>query len=123
MEEYEYKTEDENGISKRFKRSINAPADTEKKELFLSSREPFYYVEAVVYHQPDANGKVAVDSPSSEDFVSPILAEQRDIFPMGYPTEQYLCWMKNDVHKAHLFIKQEKKAVLQAMQRDLFAGT
>jgi len=42
---------------------------------------------------------------------------------MGYPTEQYLCWMKNDVHKAHLFIKAEKKAALQAMQRDLFAGT
>ena len=49
-EEYEYKTEDENGISKRFKRAINAPVEQEKKELFLSSREPFYYVEAVVYH-------------------------------------------------------------------------
>ena len=80
-------------------------------------------METVVYHQPDAMGEVIVAAPSSEDFFSPILAEHRDIFPMGYPTEQYLCWMKNDVHKAHLFIKQEKKAVLQAMQRDLFAGT
>ncbi len=50
LEEYEYKTEDENGISKRFKRAISAPVEQEKKELFLSSREPFYYVEAVVYH-------------------------------------------------------------------------
>ncbi len=66
---------------------INAPAEAEKKELFLSSREPFYYVEAVVYHEPDAKGEVAVASPSSEDFVSPIFAEHRDIFAMGYPTE------------------------------------
>jgi hypothetical protein len=40
-----------------------------------------------VYHEPDAKGEVAVASPSSEDFVSPIFAEHRDIFPMGYPTE------------------------------------
>ena len=72
---------------KRFKRAINASVEPEKKELFLSSREPFYYVEAVVYHQPDALGEVDVASPSSDDFVSPILAEHRDIFPLGYPTE------------------------------------
>ena len=94
--------EDENGANKRYKRPIKIVTETPtKKEIFLSSREPFYYTEAVVYHQPDANGEILISSPSSEDFQSPILAEHRDIFPFGYPTEQYLCWMKNDVHKAH----------------------
>jgi hypothetical protein len=43
--------EDENGANKRYKRPIKIVTETPtKKEIFLSSREPFYYTEAVVYH-------------------------------------------------------------------------
>jgi len=49
-EEYEYKVEDVDGENKKFKRPLKVIADTPKKEIFLSSREPFYYTEEVVYH-------------------------------------------------------------------------
>jgi hypothetical protein len=122
-DEFEYKQEEENGEMRTFRRPKSLEMNSGKKEIFLSSREPFYYKEVVVYHQPDANFKVDIEQPSDEDFVSPVLADHCDIFPLGYPTEQYLFWLKNDVHKAHLHIKAEKKAAIAAMQRDLFAGT
>lgn len=44
-----------------FRRPRSLEMNTGKKEIFLSSREPFYYKEVVVYHQPDANFKVDVE--------------------------------------------------------------
>lgn len=43
-----------------------------------------------------------------------------NIFPLGYPTEQYMCWVKNDVNRAFQKLKEEKKQALAAMKRELF---
>ena len=50
--------------------------------------------------------------PSEEDFEYEVLTEHTNIFPLGYPTEQYLAWVKNDVHKAMQELKaQQKKSI------------
>lgn len=62
-------------------------------------------------------------APSFEDFEYDVLSDHANIFPLGYPTEQYLCWIKNDVYKALAELKAAKKKTIAAMKRDLFNGT
>jgi hypothetical protein len=58
-----------------------------------------------------------------EDFVYDVLTDHSNVFPLGYPTEQYLAWIKNDVHKALAEMKAAKKKTILAMKRDLFNGS
>ena len=62
-------------------------------------------------------------SPTIEDSEYDVLTDFTNVFPLGYPTEQYLCWVKNDVQKAFQKLKEEKKQALAAMKRELFEGT
>ena len=46
----------------------------------------------------------------------------RDIYPMGYATEQYLVKLKNDVQEAFVQLREEKRKALEEMKRQLFEG-
>lgn len=45
-----------------------------------------------------------------------------DIYPLGYPTEQFLVKLRNDVHEAFEELKIQKKKALEAMKRQLLEG-
>ena len=82
------------------------------KDVFLTARDPFYFKESVIYYQSDEQGETQCMPPSEEDFEYEVLTEHTNIFPLGYPTEQYLAWVKNDVHKAMQELKaQQKKSI------------
>jgi len=49
-----------------------------------------------------------------------VLANINDVFPFGYPTEQFISWVKNDVNKAFIKLKEDKKKILAAMKREMF---
>jgi len=88
--------------------------------VFLTARDPFYFKEVVKFYQPDEKGEVLCQAPTLEDFEYDVLTDHVNIFPLGYPTEQYLAWCKNDVHRALIEIKAAKKKTIMAMKRDLF---
>jgi hypothetical protein len=68
-------------------------ADMDSAPLF-SMKDPINYREEVVYHLNSGDYK-----PGGDDLVSYVLAQPRDIVPFGYPSEQFLTWMRNDVHE------------------------
>jgi len=57
-----------------------------------------------------------VHPPTNEDFEFSVLADFNNIYPMGYPTEQFLSWVKNDVYKAFCKIREDKKQAVAAMK-------
>lgn len=64
------------------------------------------------YYQRSPEGDCLLqptERPTDEDFEYEVLTELNNVFPMGYPTEQYMCFVKNDVHKAFTRLKEEKK--------------
>lgn len=113
---YTYEVREE----KKFKQRKAEATNEAVKDVFLTARDPFYFKEVVKYYQPDANGVVVVVEPTLEDFEYDVLTDHSNIFPLGYPTEQYLSWVKNDVHKALAEVKAAKKKTIMAMKRDLF---
>jgi len=80
-------------------------------------KEPIQYREEVVYHQNSGDYR-----PVSDDHVSYILADFSDIFPFGYPTEQFLTWMKNDVNEKFEASKKARKDALAKMKREALDG-
>lgn len=118
-EKYNYEMRED----KKWKQRKNEEEPKEEgavKDVFLTARDPFYFKEAVKYYQANEKGDVQCKEPSLEDFEYDVMTDHCNIFPIGYPTEQYLCWVKNDVHKALAEVKAAKKKTILAMKRDLF---
>ena len=69
------------------------------KDVFLTARDPFYFKEKVLYYHNDGTN-TSCKAPSNEDFEYDVMTDPENIFPLGYPTEQYMAWIKNDVYKA-----------------------
>ena len=109
-------------MKKYKKRKPAEPGSGEEDEVYFTTRDPFQFKENVVYYHQneDAGIKSAVSPPTDEDFEYDTLTGMNNIFPLGYPTEQYFCWIKNDVHRAFQRLKEEKKQALAAMKRELF---
>jgi hypothetical protein len=70
------------------------------------------YKEHVVYYRNNGDYK-----PCSRDIVSYVLTDLTNIFPFGYPTEQYLVWTRNDVHTRLEEGKKAKKEYMAMMKR------
>jgi hypothetical protein len=120
-EGYTYKEED----GKRYKKRNKSGEESEEDaEVFYTTRDPFSYTENVVYYHKrfDNKGAKITAAPGIEDSEYEVLTDVNNVFPFGYPTEQYLCWIKNDVQKAFQKLKEEKKQALAAMKRELFEG-
>lgn len=80
-------------------------------------KEPVTYREEVIYHQNNGDYR-----PVGDDYVSYVLADLCDIFPFGYLSEQFLTWLKNDVHQKYEESKKAKKEAYAKMQRDALDG-
>lgn len=88
-------------------------ADMDNAPLF-SMKDPINYREEVIYHLNSGDYK-----PGGDDLVSYVLAHPRDVVPFGYPTEQFLTWMRNDVHEKLEEAKQNRKEALARMKREV----
>lgn len=91
-------------------------AKTENLPIF-PSKEPIIFREVLSYHTNKGDYR-----PCSDDQISYILADLCDIFPFGYPTEQFFTWMKNDVVTKIEESKKAKKDEVAKMKRDVTAG-
>ncbi len=49
-----------------------------------------------------------------------LLADFNDIYPMGFPTEQIICKLKNDVIAAFIKLKEDRKKAVEEMRRQMF---
>ena len=63
----------------------------------MSVRDPFYFNEVVQYFKEPSEGELdkKVHGPSEKDIIVELLAEITDVYPLGYPTEQFVAHLKN----------------------------
>ena len=125
--DYEYKhMEDEEGTLKRYKRRKDDGLGGEDDGgVLMTVREPFKFTEAVQYYKEleAADGATAEEGPrppADEDIEVDLLAELTDIYPLGYPTEQFICKMKNDIRDAFAKLKEDRRKALAEMRRQMF---
>ena len=131
-------------MSKR-KKQVQEAANEEDAAVAptFSSREPFMYKETVKFFKDEYDDDERVDSeegseaderrrvaaekarpqPGSSDTVVDLMADIDDVFPMGYPTEQFIAKTKNEVIAAYKKIREEKKKALAAMKREIMDGS
>ena len=90
--------------------------------VMMSAREPFQFKEEVQYYREPAEGDFdsAVKPPTETDIEVHLLAEMTDIYPMGYPTEQFICKLKNDIVQAFIKLKEDRKRAVADMRRQMF---
>lgn len=43
-----------------------------------------------------------------------------DIYPLGYPTEQFICKLKNDIIAAFIKLKEDRRKAVAEMRRQMF---
>ena len=58
--------------------------------------------------------------PSDKDIEVDLLAEITDVFPMGYPTEQFICQLKNNVIQAFIKLKEDRRKAVAEMRRQMY---
>ena len=58
--------------------------------------------------------------PTEMDVEVDILSEFTDVYPLGYPTEQFICKLKNDIRDAFAKLKEEWKKAMVEMRRQMF---
>ena len=85
--------------TKRYKRPIPDGLNEDDGGVMMSVRDPFMFKEEVQYFREPAEGDFdnAVKEPTDTDVVSDQLADITDVYPLGYPTEQAIGQIKNDV--------------------------
>ena len=88
----------------------------------MSARDPFLFKEEVQYYREPKEGAfdAAVKQPSEKDVVTDLLADFMDIYPLGYPTEQFICKLKNDIIAAFIKLKEDRKRAIAEMRRQMF---
>ena len=99
--DYEYGVKFEE--RKKRKRVTVAKVKVEIENDVYNPREPFYFKENTVYYYDKAGATVT--APTDQDFECSVLTDLDNVFPLGYPSEQYMTWIKNDVEKAFLRLK------------------
>lgn len=121
--EYMHKEDPNNpGTTKRYKRPIPDGINEDDGGVMMSVREPFFFKEEVQYYREAAEGKSksATKPPTERDIEQDVLAEMADIYPLGYPTEQFICKLKNDIVEAFQRLKDERKKAIAEMRRQMF---
>lgn len=117
--DYNYK-EDEASMTVRKHKKRTPPPNAAADEEGMGEQPPAFHVkealdfrETPVYYQNSGDYK-----PHSNDMVTFVLAEEHDILPFGYPAEQFLTWLKNDVHNKMEQSKKEKKEAIARMKKE-----
>jgi len=75
-------------------------------------KDALEYKETTSYYQNAGDYK-----PSEDDVVRHALAELKDIVPLGYATEQFLVWMRNDISDRLEEGKRLRKEAMARMKR------
>ena len=124
MSDYTYRDiEDEEGKAKKQKKRRPDEDDGDVGGLLMTVREPFKFMETVQYYKTDgeeeSEGPV-VHPPSEQDVEVDILSEMTDVYPLGYPTEQFICKLKNDIRDAFTKLKEDRRKALAEMRRQMF---
>ena len=88
----------------------------------MSVRDPFLFKEEVQYFREPKEGDHdgAVKQPTEKDIVVDLLAECSDVYPLGYPTEQFICKIKNDIIAAFIKLKEDRRKAIAEMRRQMF---
>jgi hypothetical protein len=60
---------------------------------------------------------------SDQDVETDILAEMNNIYPIGYPTEQFISDLKNDIIWTFNKLKEDRKKAVLEMRRAMFEDT
>ena len=108
--------------TKRYKRPLPDGMNEDDGGVMMSVRDPFLFKEEVQYYREPAEGEFdqAVKQPSSRDIETHQLAELTDIYPIGYPTEQFICKLKNDIIAAFIKLKDDRRKAVAEMRRQMF---
>ena len=88
----------------------------------MNVRDPFLFKEEVQYYKEPKEGDFegAVKQPTEKDVVVDLLAECSDVYPMGYPAEQFICKIKNDIIAAFIKLKDDRRKAIAEMRRQMF---
>jgi hypothetical protein len=88
----------------------------------MTTRDPFLFIEEVQYFREQRAGDFdrVVSAPTEKDITVDLLAEMDDVFPLGYPTEQFICKLKNDVIRAFIKLKEDRRKAVADMRRQMF---
>lgn len=88
----------------------------------LNPNESLFYKEEVQYYRESKldDAKSAVKPPTSCDIEVDLLAEIDDVYPLGYPTEQFISKLKNDVVASFKKLKEDRRKAVAEMRRQMF---
>ena len=88
----------------------------------MNTREPIFFKEEVQFYRESKEGEFskAVKQPSDCDIVVDLLADMDDVYPMGYPTEQFIGKLKNDIIAAFIKLKEDRRKAVAEMRRQMF---
>ena len=101
----------------KHKKRCALAAEGDDKEVDIDSipmfpsKEPIVYKEEVTYHQNAGDYR-----PAGDDLVSYILADIHNVLPFGYPTEQFVTWLRNDVYSRCEESKRIRKEAIAKMR-------
>jgi hypothetical protein len=98
---------------KRRKTEHNHQDSLQDATPLFSVKDHVIFNETAVFYQNNGDFK-----PASNDFVSHVLADMNCLVPIGYPTEQFLTWMKNDVADRFEASRKARKEALARMKRE-----
>jgi hypothetical protein len=82
-------------VRKKRRRDYVAKPKLEIENEVYNPREPFYFKEHTVYYNDQAGA--TVKAPTEQEFECSVLTDLDNVLPLGYPSEQYMTWIKNDV--------------------------
>lgn len=102
-------------VTKKYKRPKVDNAVDEEEGAIMSTREPFYFKEEVVFYENEK-----VKRPQPGDTESDSMAELGDVYPLGYLTEQFICNLKNEVLAAFIKMREDRKKAIAEMRRAMF---
>ena len=124
MSDYTYKDmENDEGVIKRYKKRRPDEDEGDAGGILMTVREPFKFNEIVQYYKDDGekdSEQPSVGPPSDEDVEVDVLSEFTDVYPLGYPTEQFICKLKNDIRDAFTKLKEDRRKALAEMRRQMF---
>ena len=88
----------------------------------MTVREPFLFKEEVQYFREPKMGDFegGIARPTEKDVVVDLIAEMDDVYPIGYPTEQFICKLKNDVIQSFIKLKEDRRKAVADMRRQMF---
>lgn len=109
-------------VTKRYKRPLPQGTNEDDGGVMMTVRDPFLFKEEVQYFREPAEGDFdsVVRQPSERDVVVDLIADMGDVYPLGYPTEQFIGKLKNDIIAAFIKLKEDRRKAVAEMRRQMF---